>query len=391
MSLLNFKGRFINPKDGSIHEGYLIAEGGRVKELAARKAAAGEVVQLNGYTVPGLIDAHLHLCLDGGPDPIGNFLKEPYTIMVVRAIGLMKQHLQAGVTTVRDLGGPKGLAIHLRDAVNQGLVQGPRIWACGHNITISGGHGWQFGVEADGPDGVRKAARTELKAGADGLKFMATGGIITQGVLAGAEAMTVEEMRAGALEAHKVGKRTAAHAQGLVGVKNALKAGIDTIEHGPFDRWDQEGLSLMLAQKAVMLPTLAPRELVLGKKALARKILPKWLIDKAEAATKDQPGNVVQAYQAGVKIVASTDAGVPMMPHGLLHVELKVYDELGFSKLNILRSATLYGAEALGWNDIGLLEPGCWADMAVLRSNPLEDVRAYAEVVGVVKGGQVLA
>jgi imidazolonepropionase-like amidohydrolase len=302
----------------------------------------------------------------------------------------MQQHLKGGVTTVRDLGSPKGLAIHLRDAVNQGLVKGPRIWACGHNITITGGHGWQFGSEADGPDGVRRAARGELKAGADGLKFMATGGIITQGVIAGAEAMTVEEMRAGVEEAHKVGKRTAAHAQGLAGVKNALKAGIDTIEHGPFDRWDDEGLSLMLGQRAVMLPTLAPRELVLGKKAPARKILPKWLIDKAEAATKDQPANVVQAYKAGVKIVASTDAGVPMMPHGLLHIELKAYQQLGFSKLNILRSATLYAAEALGWSDIGSLEPGCWADMTVLRANPLEDVSAYAQVIQVVKGGEVI-
>lgn len=386
-----FHGRFVDPNGGEVREGYLLCEQGRILELASGPSGSAEVVELEGYVTPGLIDAHVHLSLDGGPDPVGNVVREPYTHMVVRAVGLMRQHLRAGVTTVRDLGSPKGLAIHLKDAVNRGLILGPRIWACGHNLTVTGGHGWQFGLEADGQEGVRKAARAELKAGADGLKFMATGGIITQGVQAGAEAYTLQEMQAGVAEAHKMGRKTAAHAQGLAGVKNALKAGMDTIEHGPFDQWDQEGLDLMLGEGKFLVPTLAPREIVLAKEGLGRQLLPAWMIEKAEAATLKQPDNVVRAYQAGVRLVAGTDGGVPLMPHGLLHVELRIFDQLGVSKLDTLRAATLHAAQALGWNDVGSLQPGCWADLTVLSANPLEDANAYARVGGVIKAGEVLA
>lgn len=116
-----------------------MSEQGRIQELASARPGSAEVIELEGYVTPGLIDAHLHLSLDGGPDPVGNVVREPYTHMVVRAIGLMRQHLRAGVTTVRDLGSPKGLAIHLREAVNRGLIEGPRIWACGHNLTVTHG------------------------------------------------------------------------------------------------------------------------------------------------------------------------------------------------------------------------------------------------------------
>src|SRR5690554_3721522 len=226
-------------------EGWLVTEDGSITALESKQpASAGEATRLSGTVVPGLIDSHVHLGFSGEGDPVGTLLKETQNQVVLRALRNLGDHLSAGVTTVRDLGGPYNLSVDLHRAVEARLLTAPRIVPSGHNITMTGGHGHAFGREADGPDEVRKAARAEIKAGARVIKFMATGGVLTPGVAAGAEAMTEAEMRAGVEEAHKAGLMTATHAQGLAGVKNALRAGIDTIEHGAFDHFDDEAFGL---------------------------------------------------------------------------------------------------------------------------------------------------
>lgn len=384
-----FSGKFVDPVQAEVIEGKLVTENGRILELGHRVPNGAEHVQLEGFVTPGLIDAHIHLCLDGSNDPVTSYSGTTMTERVVRAASFLRDHLRAGTTTVRDMGGPHEVTIHLRNAVNKGVLSGPRIWASGHNLTITGGHGWMFGTEADGMDGVRRAARTELKAGADGVKFMATGGVLTPGVIPGSVAFTVPELRAGIDEAHKVSKRTAAHAQSLAGIRNALEAGIDTIEHGAFDHWDNETLALMRDRGVILCATLAPRLFMID--GPGRDTMPAWLVEKADHATRNHAQNVLEAYRAGVMVCAGTDAGVPHVRHGALPHELEGLARLGLGLPDVLRAATTFAARALGWDDIGSFRPGAHADLAVLATNPLEDAGAYHRVTRTIKSAEIVA
>ncbi|MEM6432093.1 MAG: amidohydrolase family protein, partial [Deinococcota bacterium] len=295
----------------------------------------------------------------------------------------LKRQLAAGVTTVRDLGSPHKLAIDLAKAVATGKIYGPKVLPCGGNITMTGGHGHMFGHEADGVDGIRHAAREELKQGAQVLKFMATGGVITRGVAAGAEAYSEAELRAGVEEAHKKGKHTAAHAQGLKGILNALRAGIDTIEHGAFDHWNDDALELLKTR--VLVPTLAaPEGIAAGSKHIAD-----WIVAKTLPIVDVHRRNSYDAWQAGVPIVAGSDAGTPMNPHGRLIRELQLLHEMGLSLAEVLQAATSTAAKALRLeSEIGSLNPGTRADLSVWARNPLEDIRAYNKPEAVFLAGE---
>ncbi|MEM7738184.1 MAG: amidohydrolase family protein, partial [Deinococcota bacterium] len=318
-SSTRFHGTFIFPETAIHHYGTLHVNNGRIVSFEAKDAslptpkvqASSNDIFLEGYVTPGLTDAHVHLCMDGSARP-ESCLQQGMVHLVATGLHSLKRQLAAGITTVRDLGSPHNLAIDLATAVNNGVVRGPNIVSCGHNITMTGGHGHNFGREADGVDGVRWAAREELKQGAQVLKFMATGGVITKGVQAGAEAYTEAEMRAGSHEAHKKGKHTAAHAQGLTGILNALRAGIDTIEHGAFDHWNDESLDLLRTR--FLVPTLAaPEGIVTGGSEI-----PEWIVAKTSPIVDAHRSNIHEAWQADVPIVAGSDAGTPMNPHGRL-------------------------------------------------------------------------
>ncbi|MDZ7705775.1 MAG: amidohydrolase family protein [Trueperaceae bacterium] len=376
-----YHGTFLFPESGERLSGRLGTEHGRIGWFEAGDARDGDV-SLPGTVTPGLIDAHVHLTLDGGIDPVGTLLRQSLTERVLSAAQRLQRNLYAGITTVRDLGGPNNIAVDLAKAVEAGTLTGSRVVACGHNLTMTGGHGHAFGREADGVDGVRRAARDELKAGAAVLKFMATGGVLTPGVRAGAEAYTLEEMRAGAEEAHKAGKRTAAHAQGLQGIKNALRAGIDTIEHGAFDEWDEEGLELLLTRHLV--PTLAAPNGILG----GRGQLAAWILDKTEPIAERHQETTAEAYRAGALIVAGTDAGTPLNPHGSLSRELSLLRSVGLTPLGVLQAATVTAADALDLTGLaGTLTSGAHADLVAWDGNPLEDITAYERPQVVVKGG----
>ena len=376
------------PLEAAAREGWLHVADGRIVALEDRAPAAGaEVVELDGWVVPGLVDAHIHLSLDGGTDPSARLQAERPTDTVVRALEHLRAHLRAGITTVRDLGGPGTLAIDLARAVEDGRIEGPTVVACGRNITMTGGHAHAFGIEADGPDAVRRAARGQLQAGARVLKFMATGGVLTPGVTAGAEALTEAELRAGIEEAHKAGKRTATHAQGLAGIKNALRAGIDTLEHGAFDAWDEEALGIMTAgpRPVWLVPTLAAPDGILAGEGR----VPAWAVAKTRPIAERHRANALEAYRAGVRIAAGTDAGTPLNPHGNLPRELELLADIGLPLAAVLQAATGQAAAALDLDgEVGSLRPGARADLVVLGADPLRDARAYRAVREVFKGGR---
>jgi imidazolonepropionase-like amidohydrolase len=382
---LNYHGTFLFPETGERKTGRLEVSSGRITGFTETTEPAG-AEPLPGVVTPGLIDAHVHLLLDGGADPTGTLRAAGLVERVLQAQSHLRQQLAAGVTTVRDLGGPDGVAVALAGAVAAGRLSGPHVVSSGRNITMTGGHGFFLGVEADGESAVRAAARAELKAGAQVLKFMATGGVLTQGVRAGAEALTEAELRAGVEEAHKADKRTAAHAQGLAGIKNALRAGVDTIEHGAFDAWDDEALSLL--GDRWLVPTLAAPDGILAGKGT----LPDWMLAKTEPVAEKHRENTAVAHGAGVRIVAGTDAGTPFNPHGNLPRELELLQSVGLSPLEVLRAATTVAAEALNLSgEVGTLAPGAWADLVSWEADPLSDAHAYRTPLAVVCRGRRVA
>jgi imidazolonepropionase-like amidohydrolase len=222
--------------------------------------------------------------------------------------------------------------------------------------------------------------------GARAVKFMATGGVMTPGVRAGAEMLEEEELRAGVREAEKRGAVSAAHAQGLAGIKNAVRAGVRTIEHGAFDGWDEEAFLLMERQGTVLVPTLAAPDGILRGEGE----VPEFMVAKTRPIAERHRENALEAYRAGVAIAAGTDAGTPLNPHPNLARELELLAEVGLELLDVLRAATTVAARTLGLSaSRGRLAPGYVADLVALDGDPLESAAAYARPLATVVGGEV--
>jgi imidazolonepropionase-like amidohydrolase len=366
-----------------IEEGW-IARVGRVGELEMPPGA--EVIDVSGKTViPGLINCHTHLCLDGSADPIGAWKRRSITENVLLAAQHAEATLKAGITTVRDLGGFDGADLELKKAIASGLIPGPRMLASGRSICMTGGHGHNMGREVDGPDEARKGAREQLKAGADVIKVMATGGVMTKGVEPGAAQLTEEEMRAAIEEAHKAGKRTATHAQGTEGIKNAIRAGVDSIEHGFF--LDTEAIKMMLERGTVFVPTLAAIREVQDRGEESG--VPGYMLEKARRINDAHLDSFRRAYEAGVIIAAGNDGGTPLNLSWNLANELAYMVEAGMFNAEALAAAHMTAASLLGLADeIGSIEPGKVADVVVLDGDPLADIAAVRRVSLVIKGGE---
>jgi imidazolonepropionase-like amidohydrolase len=359
------------------------------KEPASEKDM--KTIDLEGCTLlPGMIDCHVHLCLDGSQDPIVTSGAEPVATNVLKAAKFALQTLMAGVTTIRDLGGRDGVDLGLRDAIRSGLIPGPRMLVSGSLICMTGGHGWQIGREANGPEEVRKAAREQIKKGADIVKLMATGGVMTPGVEPGSAQLTEAELRAGIEEAHKAGRKTATHAMGTNGVLNALRAGIDSIEHGVF--LNDEAVSLMAEKQVPFIPTLAA--LINIEVNGIEAGIPAFAVEKTLRVKPHHRASIQLAKEAGVHIAMGTDAGTPFNYHGQNLRELKYLVEQGFTPGEAIESGTGIASKALGLDDqLGSIEEGKLADLIVVEGNPLEEIELLLQADRlrlIMQGGRIV-
>jgi imidazolonepropionase-like amidohydrolase len=329
-----------------------------------------------------MIDCHVHLVMDGSPDPTAPLMSMDDATAAILMMIHARQTLNAGFTTVRDLGCLNHVGLRVRDAINQGRIKGPRILCAGQMICMTGGHGWQIGREADGPDEVCKAVRAQIKAGVDVIKLMATGGICTRGVEPGQTQYSIEEMRAGVIEAHKAGIPAAAHAQGLEGVKIALQAGIDTIEHGM--NLDDEAIGMMCKNQVPLIPTLAAGACIIRHGRPSG--IPSFIVEKSERHREERIHSCIRACRAGVAIALGTDAGTPFNLHGNNAAELSELAVTGMAPHDIVLAATGNAAKAIGISHLtGTLAPGMQADFLILKHNPLENIQVLLDRQAIVE------
>jgi imidazolonepropionase-like amidohydrolase len=338
--------------------------------------------------LPGLVDAHAHLSFDASPD-IGALARSdmPATAALRSAMNA-RRHLEAGISAVRDLGSPQGIVVDVARAVGTPLLPtAPTIVAAGQVLTVTGGHGFFMGTEVDGPDAIRRGARAEVKRGARVLKVIATGGVITEQGTPGATAMTPSELCAAVEEAHKAGLRVAAHAHGTEGIKNALRAGVDTIEHASY--LDDEAIGLFLKGDAWMVSTLLASERLMPH--LDDPAMPAHVRDKIRDHTSQEAASLERATTAGVRIAAGTDAGTGYNPHGGLPEQVALLGNHGMTPERALTAATWHAARAIGLAEThGKIAVGRRADLLVVNGDPFADLAALRNVRAVYLGGRLI-
>ncbi len=370
-------------EQGKIKALYQSGESGDIPSDVEKIDASGK------FLMPGIINAHTHITFDAHtPDPIATMLKDGPFITLIKAINSAGEYIRSGITTIRDLGAMDGIDFALKKAIANGLIEGPRMLVSGKCLCITGGQGHQFGTEVDSPDEARHGARLHIKRGADVVKVMATGGVNTPGVEPGASQLTVEEMQVVVEEAHKAGRRVAAHAHGNQGIKNAIRAGVDTIEHGVF--LDEESIQSMLEKGIYLIPTLSASYFALKNGIEAG--IPESAMRKNRQVIEIRFKNFRKAYEAGVKIALGTDQGTPLNLHGNVIQEIRLMIENGCTIEDALYNATRIAADALGIGDnVGTLEAGKYADILALNNDPLKSVDSLENISWVMKEGKLIS
>ena len=365
----------------------------------------GRLVQIDaqgGYILPGLIDAHVHLMLQ--IESLQRRVSTPFSMQFYKSVQYMRRTLYAGITSVRDAGGADA---GIKQAVEQGVVPGPRMQISTAVLTITGGHvdfwnpsgidtpllrsypGMPDGI-CDGVEGVRKKVREVLRAGAEVIKVCSTGGVMSPTDHPNFTQFSEEELHVMVQEGQfRNGIKVMAHAQGSEGIKNAVRAGIHSIEHGIY--LDDEAIDLMLEHSTFLVPTLlAPLAVVEISEALGT--IPEYALNKAREVVEDHAESIAKAYKAGVKIAMGTDAGV--MPHGTNLRELGLMCQIGMSPMESIVATTKTAAECLGWEDkVGTVEEGKLADLIITKTNPLENIQSLEDndnIVFVMKGGETM-
>ena len=396
-------GRLVDAKAATLGgASTIVVRGDRIEEVIAGRVApdAARVIDLSEHTcMPGLIDLHVHLSSEYSQrSNLERFLLNP-TDYAIRAVANAKKTLDAGFTTVRDLGGRGGSVLALRNAIRGGIVPGPRIHAAGKAIATTGGHadpsngmrrdlmgdpGPDVGV-INGADEARKAVRQRYKNGVDWIKITATGGVLSVAKSGQNPQFTEEELTALIDTANDYGLSVAAHAHGAEGMKRAVRAGVKTIDHGTL--MDEETMALMKERGTWYVPTILAGDFV-AQKAKEDGYFPKLVRPKAASIGPQIQRTFGRAYAAGVKIAFGTDTGVS--PHGENAREFALMVEAGMPPLEAIRSATWDAAEVLEvQGDIGVIEPGKFADIVAAPGDPSADVSVLEQIDFVMKDGEV--
>ena len=366
--------------DGAVVFGdRLVSWAGRAQALPEEYGGLPRTDYPGATILPGLIDSHVHLGFDGGPDPAARMRAETDEQQLVLMLRNARDLLGVGVTTVRDLGARSFLCVVVRDAIASGLARGPRLVVAGPPVTVTGGHCWFMGGEADSEDDLRRIVRTHHKHGADLIKVMATGGFMTSGSAPWYAQFTTEQLAVIMAEASRVDKPVAAHAHGLEGIRRAVAAGVTTIEHCSWvtetnERFFDEPLAAEIAERGIVVcPTInvnAP------------------YVTELTGITVGE--NVRRMWEAGVRIIAGTDAGIDNTPHHQYAGGLAaMVSLLGFSPADVIAMATTEAAAALGLGAVtGRLAPGYEADLIVVDGDPLGDIAALGRLRRVVARGR---
>ncbi|WP_053958965.1 metal-dependent hydrolase family protein [Sulfobacillus thermosulfidooxidans] len=358
------------------HDG-IIRESGPEKIIGVRFPHATRINGQNRYVLPGFIDCHVHFSAAGHPNKWDD-LTLTVPEMTARALVHARRTLFRGITSVRDAGSPFGIGVGVRRAIEHGWHEGPHMRVAGTPFSITGGHAdpangfpahihWEGGAVVDSPDDARKEARRQLREGVDVLKFMASGGVMSTGDKSTERGLLLEEMAAAVAEAKNRGKKTMAHAQAQEGIENALKAGVDSIEHGFYlSDW---AIEEMIKREVTLVATLTAVQQIIDH-GVESGIAPAS-VEKAKIAREAHQNSLQRAFRAGVRFAMGTDAGTPFNYHGDNAQEIRYLLEVGLNIWDALEAATIHGAELL---DIptGVIAPGFWADLVLWPDNPIE-------------------
>ncbi|HEX3951561.1 MAG TPA: amidohydrolase family protein [Steroidobacteraceae bacterium] len=374
----------------------IIVSGGAISGIAASgatpKGSQDQEIDLRGMTLlPGLIDVHTHLTMDTNFDPYHELSTSIAKSALIGAHNA-KATLQAGFTSVRNVGAEGFADVDLRDSINADLIEGPHMQVSGPPLGITGGHcddnllpfqyHAQGGGVADGVEAVQHKVRETIKYGADLIKICATGGVLSKGDDPQASQYTLEELKAIVADAHRLGRRVAAHAHGAQGILWATQAGVDSIEHGSY--MNDEDIAAMKAHGTYFVPTAYLVDWI-----QVNGHLPPFYYQKMMDVSAVAKANAKKAIAAHVKVALGTDAAV--YPHGMNAHELAVYvEQFGMSPLAAIQTGTLNAADLMGWSDkVGSLEAGKWADIIAVKGDPLRDIKLLQHVSFVMKSGVV--
>lgn len=358
----------------------------QIEESRPRQPHEGTLIDGREMTLmPGLIDCHAHYTLDPwAADPFTQIAHEPVAMTMLRAARTARDGLYAGITTVRDAGAPRQLNFVLRDAINAGLIPGPRILAPGCAITITGGHGMTFGVEADGPQALQQAVRAQMRDGADVIKIVASEAAMLTGPEAGVEELTQGEIELLVAEARRRGLRIFAHAQNSTSVIRSALAGVDSVEHAFLA--NAEAIAALRDQRITLTPTLAVTQVTLERDDLTPAFRERML-----RIREQHWWSCEEAIRQGVNVVASTDCGEPCIYPSLLWRDICLLHERGLSRMDAIKAATSRAAELLGVADtVGRVQAGKRADLILVAGDPTVDLACLADVRVVMKAGEVV-
>jgi imidazolonepropionase-like amidohydrolase len=391
--------RLIDGHGGApIQNAVVVIEGDRVARVGAGLPVptGAEVIDLGGATLlPGLIDCHTHLTGQPGDNYYEDIFRRSAIDAAVVAHVYAKRTLEAGFTTVRDVGAGELIDLAMRNAINRGAIPGPRMQVATLAVSATGGHGDLTGFSpylkfeglegiADGVDEIRKLVRREVKYGADLIKVAATAGVLSEEDSVGAPQFSQDELNALVQEAHMWERKVAAHAHGTEGIKRAIRAGVDSVEHASFI--DDEGIALAKEKGTWLVMDIYNDDYIMAE--FKKKGYPQKILDKEALVGRTQRENFRKAVQAGAKVAFGSDAGV--YPHGWNGKQFAKMVEWGMTPMQAIRAATTDAAELIGWRDrVGSVEAGRFGDLIAVAGDPLTDITELERVTFVMKGGVV--